>query len=190
MQPIELLARLSALVPPPRHPLIRFHGVLAPHSSWRRSVIPEPRHDERNAAVCVGGPASDATPEGAANKAPGAGIDPVRTRREPPVPGAPTEAVLDSARLVRLAKPSPFEPGKARYSSGIWRIDWATLLKRVYDLDALACPCGGRLKFVEVVTEAERARALLEQLGLHAATPPVARARSPTLDPDPAPEDR
>jgi hypothetical protein len=105
-----------------------------------------------------------------------------------PVPGAPTEAVFDPARLVRLTKPAPFEPGKARYSSGIWRIDWATLLKRVYDLDALACPCGGRLRFVEVVTEAERARALLEQLGLHTA-PPVARARSPTLDPDPAPED-
>jgi hypothetical protein len=34
------LARLAALVPPPRHPLIRFHGVLAPHSSWRACVVP------------------------------------------------------------------------------------------------------------------------------------------------------
>jgi hypothetical protein len=33
MDPVELLARLSALIPPPRHPLLRFHGVLAPHSS-------------------------------------------------------------------------------------------------------------------------------------------------------------
>ena len=64
MQPIELLARLSALVPPPRHPLIRFHGVLAPHSSLRRSVVPEIRREERSAAVFVNAPASDATPEG------------------------------------------------------------------------------------------------------------------------------
>ncbi len=55
----------------------------------------------------------------------------------PIVPGAATEAVLDPARLVQLAKPVPFAAAKARYSSGIWRIDWATLLKRVYDLDAL-----------------------------------------------------
>ena len=34
-----------------------------------------------------------------------------------------------------------------------WRIDWATLLKRVHDVDSLSCPCGGRLKFVELVTE-------------------------------------
>ena len=41
MTPLEVMARLAALVPPPRHPLIRFHGVCAPHSSWRGSVVPE-----------------------------------------------------------------------------------------------------------------------------------------------------
>jgi hypothetical protein len=34
------LARLVALVPPPRHPLIRFHGVFAPHAGLRARVIP------------------------------------------------------------------------------------------------------------------------------------------------------
>ena len=76
-----------------------------------------------------------------------------------------------------------------RQTSGAWRIDWATLLKRVSDVDALACPCGGRLKFVEVVTEADRARQLLEQLGLDRSAPTVARARSPTFDFDPPPPD-
>jgi hypothetical protein len=189
MQPIELLARLSALVPPPRHPLIRFHGVLARHSPWRRNVIPEPRHDERNAAVCVDAPASDANPKCAANKAPSGGIDPLLTRRELKVPGAPTEAVLDPARLARLAKPAPFEPGKVRYSSGIWRIDWATLLKRVYDLDALACPCGGRLKFVEVVTERADARDILLQLGLPSDAPePIRAGQSHEIDDLPPPD--
>jgi hypothetical protein len=40
---------------------------------------------------------------------------------------------------------------------------WPSPCSRVHDVDALACPCGGRLKFVEVVTEADpqgRVRAL------------------------------
>ena len=40
MAPLEFMARLAALVPPPRHPLIRFHGVFAPHSQWRGFVVP------------------------------------------------------------------------------------------------------------------------------------------------------
>jgi hypothetical protein len=40
MTPMQLLARLAALVPPPWHPLIRFYGVWAPHSRWRSLVVP------------------------------------------------------------------------------------------------------------------------------------------------------
>jgi hypothetical protein len=35
MTPLDFLARLSALIPPPRYPLVRYHGVLAPGSKWR-----------------------------------------------------------------------------------------------------------------------------------------------------------
>jgi hypothetical protein len=38
VQPLELLARLAGLVPSPRHPLVRFHGVLAPHTCWRARI--------------------------------------------------------------------------------------------------------------------------------------------------------
>jgi hypothetical protein len=41
LEPLELMARLSSLIPPPWHPLTRFHGVLAPNNSWRSSVVPE-----------------------------------------------------------------------------------------------------------------------------------------------------
>ena len=34
-------------------------------------------------------------------------------------------------------------------------LDWATLLRRTFDLDVLACPCGGRLRFIALVTERE-----------------------------------
>ena len=40
MTPLEALARLAAIVPPPRYPLLRVHGVLAPHR-WRASIVPQ-----------------------------------------------------------------------------------------------------------------------------------------------------
>jgi hypothetical protein len=38
MQPMEAMARIAALVPPPRRPLLRYHGVLAPGSPFRSRV--------------------------------------------------------------------------------------------------------------------------------------------------------
>jgi len=32
LEPLDLMARLAALVPPPRMHLTRYHGVFAPHS--------------------------------------------------------------------------------------------------------------------------------------------------------------
>ena len=40
LSPAEFLRKLAALVPPPRGHLVRFHGILAPHSAWRRKVVP------------------------------------------------------------------------------------------------------------------------------------------------------
>ncbi len=59
------------------------------------------------------------------------------------------------------------------------RIDWATLLKRVHDIDALGCPCGGRLRVIALITEPQVVVAMLTSLHLPAAPPPIARARSP-----------
>ncbi len=40
MAPVDLLARLAALIPPPRHPLTRCFGVLSSHSKYRSHVVP------------------------------------------------------------------------------------------------------------------------------------------------------
>jgi Putative transposase len=40
-EPIELVEKLAALVPPPRFNLVRYHGVLAPRARWRRNVVPQ-----------------------------------------------------------------------------------------------------------------------------------------------------
>lgn len=38
---MELIEKLSALVPPPRQNLVRYHGVLAPNAKLRSAVIPK-----------------------------------------------------------------------------------------------------------------------------------------------------
>jgi hypothetical protein len=43
LEPLDLRARLAALVPPPRMHLTRYHGVFAPHSELRAAVTPAQR---------------------------------------------------------------------------------------------------------------------------------------------------
>jgi hypothetical protein len=40
LEPLDLMARLAALVPPPPIHLTRYHGVFAPHSRLRAAVTP------------------------------------------------------------------------------------------------------------------------------------------------------
>jgi hypothetical protein len=55
-------------------------------------------------------------------------------------------------------------------ASRLSRLEWATLLKRIYNIDALACPtCDGRLDFVAVITEPEPIHNILDHLGLPSA---------------------
>jgi len=42
MTPVEFMARLAILIPPPYFPLVRYHGVFAARSSWRALVTPKP----------------------------------------------------------------------------------------------------------------------------------------------------
>jgi hypothetical protein len=43
LEPLDLMARLAALVPPPRMHLTRYHRVFAPHSKRRAAVTPAHR---------------------------------------------------------------------------------------------------------------------------------------------------
>jgi len=38
--PTEFLRKLSMLIPPPRRHLVRFHGLFAPNSGWRKQIVP------------------------------------------------------------------------------------------------------------------------------------------------------
>jgi hypothetical protein len=61
------------------------------------------------------------------------------------------------------------------------RVDWASLLRRTFEIDVLQCAgCGGRLRILGSVADPAAARAILHTLGLRTAAPRAARARDPT----------
>jgi hypothetical protein len=39
-EPLDLIAKLAALVPPPRFNLVRYHGIFGPASRWRSQIVP------------------------------------------------------------------------------------------------------------------------------------------------------
>jgi hypothetical protein len=51
LTPLELLRKLTALIPPPRGHLTRFHGVFAPNAAARRRVVPAPNTPEASASA-------------------------------------------------------------------------------------------------------------------------------------------
>jgi len=48
LSPLELVEKISALVPPPRRHLVRYHGILAPHSKQREKVVPAASEEEQS----------------------------------------------------------------------------------------------------------------------------------------------
>ena len=58
------------------------------------------------------------------------------------------------------------------------RMDWATLMHRVWGWDVLGCPrCGGRLRFIAVITQRAVIERILTHVGLAAARIVAAPAR-------------
>ncbi len=58
------------------------------------------------------------------------------------------------------------------------RIDWATLMHRVWGWDVLACPCGGRMRFIAVITQRTVIERILNHGGLPSDRVVPLRARS------------
>jgi hypothetical protein len=198
MTPMQFMARLSALIPPPRHPLVRFYGVFAPHSKWRRHVGPDPRHREPSPCIRQRGD-GDASGKPTASRAecPNADLESAHVAISQasipdalPVPSGSTgpqtrrhataSLISGSAAEVRQGDSTPPPPTSGE--SGLSRIDWATLLRRVFDVDALECPsCGQTMRFVEVVESRTEARERLRARDLPDSPPPLSRARSPDV---------
>ena len=167
---MQLLARLASLIPPPRFPLQRLSGVFGPRSPFRATVVPR----ETGSA-------------GATPRLPRARKK--RTAKKPDVASpfvasgdatSPERVGGDSENAVRnRPRTSLGNGGVKRVGS---RIEWAQLLRRIYLVDVLACPCGGRRAIVADIADSEVVVALLAHLGLPTEVPPIVRARSPGFD--------
>jgi Putative transposase len=201
MTPLEFLARLAAIIPPPRYPLLRYHGVLGPRSSWRREIVPKPREESAAARPTPASPC----PETPKQKAPRTDPPASRVSKES---GARGERVVGNTAVIPSSVGAATASGKfppppregaeilapnvlsvrhwSRLLGGLLyasspRIDWANLLRRSFDVDVLACAtCRGRLRVLGEVNDPAIVRLVLESVGLPAEAPRVARARDPT----------
>ncbi len=52
-------------------------------------------------------------------------------------------------------------------------------MKRVFLIDVLECPCGGRRQIIATITEPDVVRAILRALHLPEEEPPIGHARDP-----------
>jgi hypothetical protein len=85
LSPIEFLAALARLIPPPRVHRHRYHGVLAPHAALRERVTALARDDTTDlSAPAAADPASDAAAPQSASPPPG----PADPAAGPPHPSA------------------------------------------------------------------------------------------------------
>ena len=171
-EPLDLVARLAALVPPPRFNTVRYHGILAPCAGWRdhavrdREEVPTTGRPPPS-CPCTAGP----TREGAPAKPtvpPDGGADLAARHATPPT--SEKRAEPDAVSLEERCA-----PGRAPLRER--RLPWAKLLRRVFDLDALRCDrCGGRMRILAAIEQPEVARAILECLGLSSRAPPLSAA--------------
>jgi hypothetical protein len=155
MTPTEFLARLSALVFPPRHPILRYHGIFAANHKLRARVVPNTPPEQR---------ADARTPKRAKSK---------------PTPVEHSVAAADARPTNNEPLPGPSD--RTALALVNQPLDWAALLKRIYDIDALACPCGARLRFVALVTEPEPIANILRALDLDPTPPARAPPKQPSL---------
>jgi len=150
LEPLDFLRRLAALIPAPYANMVRYHGVFANRSRYR-AQLPAPPPPPSSP-----GPSSEPPPpQGAANQdqEPG-GASPVSP---PPMPPTP-------------------EPTPARRR----RTPWATLLRRVFDVDALACArCSTPMVVLAFITDPNVLRKILGHLGLPTTPPILAPAKLP-----------
>ena len=149
-EPIEFLEKLAALTPRPRINLVIYHGILAPHARARAQAVAR-------------GPVTSST------------------QQRPPVakePGA--DAPRQTPEPSRVSTPeAPPQESRPRGPEKPRDWAWADLMRRVFDLDVLACPrCGGRMSVIATIEAGEVMRMILGHLGLPTEPPKPLPARS------------
>jgi hypothetical protein len=166
MSGIECMARLAALVPPPRFPLWRYHGVLASASPWRSRVVPHKpvTTNARGAHASAAKPTKPPSDERLEHASPTT----ARTRKPDRSKNVEPSTI---AAAPQTPAPTPNAPAPAQPRS--WRpstsyVPWAQLILHCFLVDVLACPspCIGRLVPVAVIRSQQGIDRILAHLRL------------------------
>ena len=179
LDPLDFLRRLARLIPAPRVNLVRYHGAFSSNSPLRDRIVPrvpKPRCTCKHAKSAAGD-AGDKTAE---------------SPDSPPATGAVAEqagaSVLMSASVVlnqdEILLPAllgpPLSPEQQLEVRDRY-LDWASLLKRVFNEDVLLCPrCGHKpMRVIAAIDDPPLVEKILAHLGLPTERPVIAPARSP-----------
>ena len=77
---------------------------------------------------------------------------------------------------------SPAASPKSTSVPSPYRLDWASLLKRVFGVDVLKCSrCKGKMRLIACIEEPDVANKILEHLGLRAEPLSTLRAQAPPV---------
>jgi hypothetical protein len=165
MQPMERMARLAAIVAPPGLPLTRYHGVLAPNSSWRRQIVAQ-------APACSDGYEPGPRPHQDAKREQEA---PERACAPQP-PRAPLDPPLDPQAFSNANRPDAEQPNaesaqatppKPRSRTSTSYVPWAELMRRTLGIHPLVCPvCSATMVLLAVITQKETIRRILTHVKL------------------------
>jgi hypothetical protein len=151
LTPLELIARLAALIPPPRRHRHRYYGVLAPNAPLRGHVT-------ALAGVPDGTPVAAATESIAPTAAPSA----TPSRSSEGTEEAPGEEEAIHRRAARYA----------------WALLLARIYE-VFPL--LCPRCGGEMRIIAFLTDGDAIRDILTHLGEPTSPPRMMPAREPPL---------
>ena len=172
-EPMELMERLAALVPPPRFNITRFYGVLAPASTIRPLIVP---HVETSITPTHSGcPAKTGISKTDSVLAPASTIRPLIVP-EDKTTIAPTHS--DCPAKTGTLK-TDFSKTKAKRGVQPRNYSWAQLMMRIFEVDVLACPrCGGRMRVLCAINSPTAIEKILACLGLPTRPPPIEPAVS------------
>ncbi len=177
-EPLELIERLAAIIPPPRFHMVRYHGLLGPAASRRAEVVPATHSDcqpvcpakERGGSKQCAATMAGVSAIGGEVGVPGATCGrPDSTSSEPfGAMSAAEDRNAASSAVGDDAQVDPVSPTRSR------RLSWAELMRRVLAIDVLRCPRGGgRMRVLAAIHTPRATRAILECLALPSRAPPT-----------------
>jgi hypothetical protein len=139
--PVDFLARLATLIPPPRQNQVRYHGVFSANHKWRALVVARIPCEPGRANAVPADPPNDSLPLADASGA-----------------NAPCSSFPPTAATSLI----PSDGAGLSHR----RLDWAALLTRVFGPDVTRCPrCPGNLGVIAFVTRPDLVLGILSHLG-------------------------